>query len=363
MIPIAQPDTGEDEIAAVSEVIRSGMLASGPKVAAFEKAFAAYCGTAHAVATCNGTASLYVGMMAAGIGPGDEVIVPAFTFFATASSVSICGAQPVFADVDPVTFCIDPGSVCDQITGKTKAVLGVHLFGQSFAGDALQEICSDHDLLLFEDAAQAHGAEYNGLRAGSLGSFGSFSFYPTKNMTTGEGGMITTNDFARARKARLLVNHGQSEKYLHTLIGFNLRMTDIGAAIGLVQLGKLEAYNKARISNARYYDEHLRVPGLVLPAAAEGARHVYHQYVVRVTGESAFTRDELMAYLREHGVGTAVHYPIALSEQPVYQESGASCPISSQLAGEVLSLPVHPGVGEKECRFVVDCIHQGMKGD
>jgi perosamine synthetase len=370
MIPIARPETGEDEVRAVSEVIRSGMLASGPKVAAFEEAFAAYCGTKHAVTTCNGTASLYVGMLAAGIGRGDEVIVPAFTFFATASSVSICGAKPVFADVDPRTYCIDPDSLLEQITGKTKAVMGVHLFGQPFNVGAIQEICDDHDLLLFEDAAQAHGAEYKGRQVGGLGTFGSFSFYPTKNMTTGEGGMITTNDPEIAHRARLLVNHGQSEKYLHTLIGFNLRMTDIGAAIGLVQLNKLEKYNEARISNARYYNEHLRAPGLVLPLVAEGARHVYHQYVVQVTGECPLSRDELMAYLREHGVGTAIHYPIALPEQPVYQQmynqiyhqeyhqnSGASCPISSRLAGEVFSLPVHPGVTQDDLRVVAELVN------
>jgi perosamine synthetase len=260
--------------------------------------------------------------------------------------------------VNPKTYCVDPDSVLEQITGKTKAVMGVHLFGRPFDGDALHEICSDHNLMLFEDAAQAHGAEVKGRRVGGLGSFGSFSFYPTKNMTTGEGGMITTDDPEIARRSKLLVNHGQSEKYLHTMIGFNLRLTDIGAAIGLVQLGKLEQYTASRISNARYYDAHISAPGILLPDASPDLRHVYHQYVVRVTEECPLSRDEMMAYLREHGVGTAVHYPIALPEQPVYKEMGASCPVSSRLAGEVFSLPVHPGVSEEDLRVVVDLINR-----
>ncbi|MDN7025471.1 DegT/DnrJ/EryC1/StrS family aminotransferase [Methanoculleus sp. FWC-SCC1] len=362
-IPIAQPDLGEEEIAAVAEVIRSGMIASGPKVAEFERRFADYCGTEYAIATSNGTTSLHAGMLAAGIGPGDEVIVPAFTFFATASSVSMCGATPVFADVDEWTFNLDPASVLEAITPKTKAIMGVHLFGQPFDVDAVQEICDDHNILLFEDAAQAHGAEYHGRRVGGLGglgTFGSFSFYPTKNMTTGEGGMVTTNDPEIARKTRLLVNHGQAEKYLHTAIGYNFRMTDIGAAIGLVQLGKLEGFNERRTANARYYDEHLTAPGVVTPYVAPGGRHVYHQYVATVGDECPLTRDELMAYLGRQGVGSAVHYPIPVQDQPVYRagQDAVKCPVSSQLARQVLSLPVHPGIGIKELEQVCDAVNR-----
>jgi perosamine synthetase len=352
MIPIAHPDLGDEEIAAVTEVLRSGMLASGPKVSTFEEAFARYCTTKYAIATSNGTTALHAGMLAAGIGSGDEVIVPAFTFFATASSVAMSGATPVFADVDPATFTIDPVSVAEAITEETKAVMGVHLFGQPFAIDQIQEICDDHDLMLFEDAAQAHGAEYYGERVGRFGRFGSFSFYPTKNMTTGEGGMITTNDPEIAKMARLSINHGQSEKYLHTLIGYNFRMTDIAAAIGLVQLGKLNAYTAKRIENAEYYDTHLKAPGIITPSVMPGARHVYHQYVIQVTEECPLNRDELIVYLREHGVGSAVHYPIALPDQPVFADYHASCPIARDLARNVLSLPVHPGVTTIDCERV-----------
>ncbi|GAA5262982.1 DegT/DnrJ/EryC1/StrS family aminotransferase [Methanocalculus sp. MC3] len=352
MIPIAQPDLGEEEISAVTEVLRSGMLASGPKVTAFEEAFAGYCGTRYAIATSNGTTSLHAGMLAAGIGPGDEVIIPAFTFFATASTVAMCGATPVFADVDPSTYGIDPNSVREQITAKTKAVMGVHLFGQPFDLDALQEICSDHKLMLFEDAAQAHGTEYRGQKVGGFGTFGSFSFYPTKNMTAGEGGMITTDDPELARRARLYTNHGQSEKYLHTLIGYNYRMTDIAAAIGLVQLKKLDAYTSRRIENAQYYDTHISAPGIITPSVMPGARHVYHQYVIRVTEECPITRNDLITHLKNQGIGSAIHYPIALPDQPVFADNQALCPISRNLAQTVLSLPVHPGVTLDDCESV-----------
>jgi len=350
MIPIAQPELGEEEVNAVTEVLQSGMLASGAKATAFEEAFAGYCGTSFAIATSNGTTSLHAGMLAAGICPGDEVIVPAFTFFATASTVAMCGATPIFADVDPRTYTLDPATVAESITPKTKAVIGVHLFGQPFDVDALLEICSDHKIMLFEDAAQAHGAEYKGRRVGSIGTFGSFSFYPTKNMTTGEGGMITTDDPELARKARLYTNHGQSEKYLHTLIGYNYRMTDIAAALGLVQLGKLDAYTTKRIENARYYDTHIRAPGIITPFAIPGVRHVYHQYVIQITEQCPLSRDELITYLKDQGIGSVIHYPIALPDQPVFADYRASCPVARSLAQSVLSLPVHPGVTLDDCK-------------
>lgn len=352
MIPIAQPEIGEEEISAVTDVLRSGMLASGPKVTAFEEGFAGYCNTPYAIATANGTTSLHAGMLAAGIGPGDEVIIPTFTFFATASTVAMCGATPVFVDVDPRTYTLDPAAVAEAITKKTKAVMGVHLFGQPFDVDALQEICSDHKLMLFEDAAQAHGAEYKGRRVGGFGTFGSFSFYPTKNMTTGEGGMITTGDPEIARRARLYTNHGQSEKYLHTLIGYNYRMTDIAAAIGLVQIGKLDAYSSRRIENARYYDTHIRAPGITTPTVMPGARHVYHQYVIQVGEECPLSRDELIIYLKDQGIGSAIHYPIALPDQPVFAGTAHTCPVARSLAQSVLSLPVHPGVTLDDCERV-----------
>lgn len=345
-IPIAQPKTGSGEERAVRSVIRSGMLAQGPVVARFEEEFARYCGVNHAVAVNNGTAALHAALACAGISAGDEVIVPAFTFFATASSVSMCGAAPVFADVDRQTFTLDPESVAAAITKKTKAVIGVHLFGQPFDVRPVRELCDDHDLFLIEDAAQAHGSQYRGRMTGSLGDAGCFSFYPTKNMTTGEGGMVTTDDDRYAATLRKFINHGQSKKYLHTMIGYNYRMTDLSGAIGLVQLGKLPEFNRKRIVHAAYLDSHIAAPGLILPQRMDNSTHVYHQYVVRVTPDFSLSRTGFMAALAQAGIGTAVHYPIPLHHQPVYarKNPGVSCPVSEQLCNEVLSLPVHPQV-------------------
>ena len=286
MIPVGKPSLGEEEIEAVSAILRSGMLAQGPRVEEFEKKFARYSDTPIGIAVNSGTAALHAVLLALGIGPGDEVIVPAFTFFATASSVCMCGARPVFADVDEDTFNLSIESLEEQLTPKTRAVIGVHLFGQPFDVRPVAEICGERGIHFIEDAAQAHGAIYHGKKVGSFGIAGCFSFYPTKNMTTGEGGMVTTADPDLAGTIRRYINHGQQEKYLHTCIGYNFRMTDIGAAIGLAQLEKLDSFNKKRRETASYYDTHIRCPGIILPERTPGTEHVYHQYVLRVT-ESA----------------------------------------------------------------------------
>jgi perosamine synthetase len=359
-IPIARPVIGQDEIVAVSDVLRSGMLAQGEKVAEFEQKFAGYCGTAHAVAINNGTAALHAALLAAGIGPGDEVIVPAFSFIATATAVSMCGAKPVFADVDEQTFNIRPEQVNDRITPKTKAVIGVHLFGQPFDITPVQEICDAHNLKLIEDAAQAHGAQYHGVKVGNFGRFGCFSFYATKNMITGEGGMVTTNDKPSADKLRLIINHGQSEKYLHTELGYNYRMTDIAAAIGIVQLKKLDKFNQRRIKNADYYTANLTAKGLVKPKVAEGVQHVFHQYVIRLTEEFPLSRTAFMDHLKVKGIGSAVHYPIPIHRQPLYAPVADPdpCPVASRLAGSVLSLPVHPSLDTKDLAYICETINK-----
>ncbi|MCK9580503.1 MAG: DegT/DnrJ/EryC1/StrS family aminotransferase [Methanoregula sp.] len=345
-IPIARPEAGDEEVHAVAEVLRSGMFAQGPVVRQFENEFAALCNTRHAIAVNNGTAALHAALASAGIHAGDEVIVPTFSFFATASCVSMCGAKPVFVDVDERTFGIDPACVNNAITKKTRAVIGVHLFGQPFDVQPVHEICDDHNIPLIEDAAQAHGAMYHQKPVGSLGKAGCFSFYPTKNMTTGEGGIITTDDDHYASVIRQFINHGQSEKYLHTMIGYNYRMTDIGAAIGREQLKKLPGFNTQREANAGYLSSHIREAGIVTPYCMPGARHVYHQYVLRVLPEFSLTRSELIAQLAGKGIGTAIHYPIPIHRQPVYRKSGTevSCPVAERLCNEVLSLPVHPNV-------------------
>jgi len=359
-IPVARPAIGQDEISAVTAVLESGMLASGERVLEFEKKFADYCGTTHAVAINNGTAALHAALLAADIGSGDEVVVPSFSFIATASAVSMTGAKPIFVDVNEQTFGIDPAQVEGSVTPKTKAVIGVHLFGQPFDVPGIQQVCESHNLTLIEDAAQAHGAMYNGEKTGGFGQFGCFSFYATKNMTTGEGGMVTTSDKAYNERLRLLINHGQSEKYLHTRLGYNYRMTDVAAAIGLVQLKKLEKFNMRRRKNAEYYDTHISVKGLVTPAVAQGMHHVYHQYVIRLTDEFPLKRADFMEYLKVKGIGTAVHYPIPIHHQPVYARANEpdSCPISTSLATSVLSIPVHPLLDQKELAYICDAINR-----
>lgn len=359
-IPIAQPAIGQDEILAVTEVLESGMLASGERVAEFERRFADFCGSAHAVAINNGTAALHAALLSAHIGPGDEVIVPSFSFVATASAVAMCGAKPVFADVDEQTFNISPRHVAELVSPKTRALIGVHLFGQPCDIGALQEICESHNLKFIEDAAQAHGALYQGGRTGSFGHLACFSFYATKNMITGEGGMVTTSDKSCNERLRLLINHGQSEKYLHTSLGYNYRLTDIGAALGIVQLKKLEKFNMRRRKNAGFYNANLSVRGLVTPATAAGISHVYHQYVVRLTEDFPLNRTDFIEYLRAKKIGSAVHYPIPLHRQPLFglENDPDPCPVSTRLAGSVLSLPVHPLLDQKELSYICDTINR-----
>ncbi|MDD1705348.1 MAG: DegT/DnrJ/EryC1/StrS family aminotransferase [Methanoregula sp.] len=359
-IPVARPALGQDEISAVTEVLESGMLASGEKVVDFERRFADYCGTTHAVAINNGTAALHAALLAADIGYGDEVLVPAFSFIATASAVSICGARPVFVDVDPTSFNILPHQMEERVTPKTKAVIGVHLFGQPFDVEAVRKICEAHNLKLIEDAAQAHGAQYKGQRVGGFGHFGCFSFYATKNMITGEGGMVTTSEKAYNERLRLIINHGQSEKYLHTRIGYNYRMTDMAAAIGLVQLKKLEKFNLRRRKNAAFYDANLKVRGLEIPRVSEGVNHVYHQYVVRLTEEFPLSRADFIEYLKAKGIGSAIHYPIPIQRQPVYALANDPdpCPNATALSSSVLSLPVHPLLDSKELAYICETINK-----
>jgi perosamine synthetase len=360
MIPIGTPLTDEQEIAAVSEVLRSGMLAQGPGVEMFEKEFSSYCGTRHGIAMNNGTAALHATLLALGIGPGDEVILPAFTFFATASSVCMCGAKPVFVDVDRETFNLSIDALQNALSAGTRAVIGVHLFGQPFEVNTVKEICGERGIHLVEDAAQAHGATCHGRKVGSFGTAGCFSFYPTKNMTTGEGGFVTTDDDQVSQKIRQIINHGQSEKYLHTMLGFNYRMTDIGASIGLAQLRKLDSFNARRRETAQYYNSNLRYPGLIPPRTVPGSVHVYHQYVVRVTEECRLNRDQVAMKLKDKGIGTAVHYPIPLHRQPVFSKYARQthCPVSEALAKEVLSLPVHPRVTDADREYICSCINE-----
>jgi len=360
VIPIARPSIGEEEAGAAADVIRSGLLASGEEVASFEREFAPYIGTSQGIATSNGTTALHTALLALGIGPGDEVIVPSFTFIATATAVSMCNAAPVIADIEADTYCIDPESVSEQITPQTKAVIGVHLFGHPCEIKSLQEITTDHGLFFIEDCAQSHGAEYHGKKTGSFGDAGCFSFYPTKNMTTGEGGMITCNDPAIADRCRILINHGQSEKYRHRILGYNYRMTNIAAAIGRIQLRKLDRMNQERQNHARLYSASISGDRLVLPITRAGCSHVFHQYAVRVPPGRHVTRETVIRHLSDHGIGTAIHYPTPVHKQLVYQGclSGSTCKVAEMVSQEILSLPVYPSLTDEECRQVVEAIRE-----
>lgn len=353
-IPIAQPLIGREEQEAVLEVLASGHLAQGPRVAAFERAFAQYVGTRHAVAVANGTAALVVALQAHGVGPGDEVVTTPFSFIATATSILACGARPVFADVDPDDLNLNPEAVERALSPRTKAVVAVHLYGHPARIAELAELCSRRGLALIEDAAQAHGAAHRGRRVGSFGT-GCFSFYPTKNMTTGEGGMITTDDDEVAARARQIRDHGQSSRYRHELFGLNWRMTDLAAAIGLAQLGKLEAWNERRIRNAAVLSSGIR--GVHTPYTREGDRHVFHQYTIRVP----HGRDRLRAVLESSGIGTAVHYPLPIHRQPLFVRLGygsESYPVAEEAAEEVLSLPVHPALTDDDLARIVEAVNR-----
>ncbi|WP_370572429.1 DegT/DnrJ/EryC1/StrS family aminotransferase [Methanomethylovorans sp.] len=355
MISIAKPYLDEAEIEAVTAVLRSGVIAEGPRVAQFEQAFAEYVGVGHAVALNSGTAALHVALMAHGIGKGDEVITSPFSFVATANSIVYTGAKPVFADIEPDTYNISPDQVHEMITSRTKAIMPVHLYGHAADMGAIMEIAEDHNLLVIEDACQAHGATYKGKKVGSFGT-GAFSFYPTKNMTTSEGGIITTDDPDIAARSRMLRAHGSKQRYLHEMIGYNFRMTDISAAIGIVQMGRLPEFTEKRRQNARKLSNGLKdTKNIILPVEKENCSHVYHQYTIRTP-----RRDSLRDTLQEKGVGTGTYYPLCIHQQPLYKEMGyaGSFPNSEKASREVLSIPVHPALSDADINTVIAAIKE-----
>jgi perosamine synthetase len=361
-IPIAKPNFGKEEIAAVTEVLESGIVASGPKTKAFEKEYAKYIGVKHAVALTNGTVALDVSLKSLQICPGDEVITSAFSFVASGNCILFQNAKPVFGDIDPKTFNIDPVDVAEKITSKTKALIPVHMFGQPADMTALKEIAEDNGLALVEDAAQAHGAKYKGQKAGSIGDMACFSLYATKNMTAGEGGVITTDDDKLAENAHLLINHGQSKKYLHETLGYNFRTTDMCTAIGLIQLKKLDNFNKKRTENAAILSDAIcKIDGLTVPYVDSNVKHVFHQYVIRVEDNYPLSRDELSASLTEKGIGNAVHYPFPIYKQPLYVKLGYKntiCPNTEDACKCVLSLPVHPLVTRDDIDYIIETLKE-----
>ncbi len=398
-IYMAKPLMGDEEINSVTEVLKSGLLAQGEKVKEFETQFANYTGGSFGVATNSGTAALHTAIASIGIKHGDEILTTAFSFAATASCISMHNATPVFCDIDPYTFNILPEQIEQNISARTKAILLVHLYGQPCNMDRIMEIARAYNLHVIEDCAQAHGAEWHGKRVGSFG-IGCFSFYSTKNMTTGEGGMIVTDDEAIAEKARMIRNHGQNRRYSHEILGYNYRMTDIAAAIGICQLTKLDEYTRKRIANSDTFTSRLNgINGLITPYTGPDVKHVFHQYSVRITNNFCMSRDALRKKLLSVGIETGIHYPIPLHKQRLFShlhnanhltnpgwltinrltessvDSGIYSPAtvgnkpllsttnyenhlihSEKAAEEVLSLPIHPSLSKEDIDYIVESL-------
>lgn len=367
VIPINKPLIGEEEVRAIREVIDSGILTSasvdgGPKVREFESRFASFVGSRYAVAVSNGTAALHLALLAAGVGPGDEVIVPPFTFVATATVVLLVGAKPVFADIDPETYNIDPENIRKLISPRTKAIIPVHLYGLPADMDPIMEIANDHNIVVIEDAAQAHGASYKGRMIGSIGHMGCFSFYATKNMTTGEGGMITTSNKEYWERLRMLRTHGQVKGYDPHILGYNYRMPEIEAAIGLVQLSKLSRFLEIRRRNAMILNELLGdVEGVRIPYEPSGSRHSWYLYTVSVDKNRDLLREKLNAV----GIGASVYYEVPVHLTPLFRGMGFSegmYPSAESVARKVLSLPVHPGLSENDMVFIYESVKKFLVG-
>ncbi len=355
MISIAKPLIGDEEKKAVLKVLESGIIACGPKVEEFEKKFAAFTGTKHAIATTSGTTALHLALLSIGITKGDEVIIPSFTFIATANSVLFCNATPVFCDVNPKTFNIDIEKIESLITKRTKTIIPVHLYGQSVEMNSILELADKYDLSVVSDAAQAHGAKYDGKMVGSFGDAECFSFYPTKNMTTGEGGMITTNNDKIAEGLFSLRNHGREKTkwgYEHGCLGFNYRMTDVAAAIGIEQLKKLSRFNKIRRENALYFNEELaNIIDIETPTVIKNAEHVYHQYTIKCK-----KREEIIQCFKNNRVGYGIYYPKPLHfYSHLKQFAHDDLKNSEEISKEVLSLPVHPALNIQDLETIVGC--------
>jgi dTDP-4-amino-4,6-dideoxygalactose transaminase len=344
--------------AAVAKILESSQFVLGEEVAGFEREFATYSGAAHGVAVNSGTSALHLAFLAAGIGPGDEVITIPHTFVATVAAIRYTGARAVFVDVDPVAFTMDPGKVEAAITPRTRAIVPVHLYGHPADMDPILEIGRRRKLLVVEDAAQAHGARYKDRPIGSLGDLACFSFYPGKNLGAyGEGGIVVTGNEEYVRKIRMLRDWGQERKYHHVLAGYNYRMEGLQGAILRVKLRYLEKWTEARRAHAARYRALLADTGLGLPAEMPWARHVYHVYAVRTR-----ERESLMKRLNERGIQTGIHYPVPVHLQPAYAESAwqrGSFPHSEKAADEVLSLPMYPEMTEEHLRAVSEALHAG----
>ena len=364
MIPTGRPTLGAEELNAIREVLESGMVVQGPKVAAFEKAFAQYLGVRNAVAVNSGTAALHIAFLAFGIKNGQEVVMPPLTFFATASTVLMCGARPVFADVEKDLYTLDPKDTRKAIGPKTEMIVPVHLYGQAADMDPLLELASEKGLRVVEDAAQAHGATYKGRKAGAMGDAACFSFYATKTMTTGEGGMVVTNDDEIAEKCRLLRDHGQAAKYEHVVLGYNYRMTEIAAAIGLVQLNKLDSFIVRRRHNAALLTQGLgAVDSVTPPIEGPDRLHTYYQYILRLETGYPKPRSELMGLLEKEGIASKPSYPMPLYQQKALKGKvkARKCKVAEDVLPRLMELPVHPLVPRSGLETAIEVVKSASK--
>jgi dTDP-4-amino-4,6-dideoxygalactose transaminase len=347
---------------AIQEVIESSAFAGGKFVTAFEEDFAAYCDAPHAIGVGSGTEALWLSLLACGVGNGDEVITVPSTFMATAEAITYSGARPVFVDVDERTYTMNPKLLTGALTRRTKAIIPVHLFGQSADMDPILDFAREHGLYVIEDACQAHGAEYKGRRVGTLGDAACFSFYPGKNLGAfGEAGAIVTNSAELLEKIKILRDHGQVRKYFHSVVGWNCRMDGIQGAVLRIKLRQLEVNNQRRREHAAHYAAELReVEELILPTEANYARHVYHIYAIRVSN-----RDELMKSLTDEGIMTGIHYPVPVHLQEAYQSLGyerGTFPIAERCAAEFVSLPMYPELTYSQVEQVIQGVKEAVAG-
>ncbi|HFL3236662.1 TPA: DegT/DnrJ/EryC1/StrS family aminotransferase [Clostridioides difficile] len=360
-IPIAKPSIGTEEIEAVTRVLETGQLAQGETVYQFEREFSEHFGYTGSAAVANGTAALHVALLAAGVKPGDKVITTPFTFVATSNAILYCNALPVYADVDESTFNISPESIRKAANEFPDAryLLLVHLFGQPCEMDKIIEVSKEFNLTIIEDCAQAHGASYQSTPVGNFGAGGTFSFYPTKNMSTGEGGMIVSQDQHFLNKSKVLINHGSKQRYVHEVLGYNYRMTNIAAALGVEQLKKIDQMNSARRKNAEFYFSNIKNQLVKLPFVHEFSHHVFHQFTITTS-----YRDQLVRYLDEKGIGTGIHYQLPLHRQKhindyltAAKQRSYSCPTADRLAEQVLSIPVNPALSLEDLEYIVHAIN------
>lgn len=359
MVNMAKPCIGQEEKDAVCGVLDSGMIACGAVTSEFEREFSTYIGMPFGIATTSGTTALTVAIQALGLGKGDKILTTPFSFIASTNAIVYSGAVPVFADIDPRTFNVDPECLEERLAEEPdiKAVLIVHLFGQSCDMDRIMKIVKKHNLLLIEDCAQSHGAMWKGKKVGSFGDVSAFSFYPTKNMTTSEGGMVLAKDERVQERARLLINHGMKIRYHHDTLGYNYRMTNLAASIGLCQLRKLDGFNQTRRRNAEFYNQKIQNPLVELPYADEAGYHVYHQYTIKVKNQK---RDAFVKWLEENEVGYGIFYPLSIPEQKCFEEMGFSreYPVTDTIKKEIVSIPIHPMLTAEELEIAADVINR-----